>query len=253
MVNGIEKFIEKFKDYPNCYTVIGGSACDILMSEANLTFRATKDIDMILVVENQTSEFGKQFWEYIKEGGYQCGWKNDEDMHFYRFTNPLPGYPYMIELFSRKLNYHFDIEEGIIPIHIDDYVSSLSAILLNDSFYRFMLEGRKIVNNICVLEAEYLIPFKMYAYINMIERKNKGEFIKSSDLKKHKYDVFRLVQIVDVSKTIHAKGIVNEVINHFIQIIIKEELPLKQIGITLTKKQCIHLLCQLYGIKEIQI
>ena len=35
MVNGIETFREKFKDYSDCYTVIGGTACDILMTEAD--------------------------------------------------------------------------------------------------------------------------------------------------------------------------------------------------------------------------
>ncbi len=33
----------------------------------------------------------------------------------------------MIELFSRKPGYHLEVEEGIIPIHIDDDTSSLSA------------------------------------------------------------------------------------------------------------------------------
>ena len=51
MVIGMELFREKFKEYSDCYTIIGGAACDILMSEADLNFRATKDIDMILILE----------------------------------------------------------------------------------------------------------------------------------------------------------------------------------------------------------
>ena len=47
----INSFIEKFKDYTDCYTVIGGTACDILMTEAGTDFRATNDIDMILIME----------------------------------------------------------------------------------------------------------------------------------------------------------------------------------------------------------
>ena len=45
MVPGIDSFREKFKDYTDYYTIIGGTACDILLSEADLPFRATKDID----------------------------------------------------------------------------------------------------------------------------------------------------------------------------------------------------------------
>ena len=89
MVEGIESFREKFRDYTDCYTVIGGAACDILMSEAEIAFRATKDIDMILIPEDKKAEFAKAFWKYIRDGGYRCGWRNNADVHFYRFTEPL--------------------------------------------------------------------------------------------------------------------------------------------------------------------
>lgn len=163
MVKGIESFIEKFKDYSDCYTIIGGTACDILMSEAQIDFRVTKDIDMIILLEDRYQEFAKVFWSYIKEGGYKCGWRNNESSHFYRFTEPKQGYPIMIELFSKNPDYHLEGIDEIIPVHIDDDVSSLSAILLNDDFYYFMLEGKTTINNLSVLSAEYIIPFKMYA------------------------------------------------------------------------------------------
>jgi hypothetical protein len=51
VVSGIDSFKEKFKDYTDDYTIIGGAACDILLTEADLSFRATKDIDMILIME----------------------------------------------------------------------------------------------------------------------------------------------------------------------------------------------------------
>ena len=50
MVDGIESFKAKFIGYEDCYTVIGGAACDILMTEADMDFRQTKDIDMILIL-----------------------------------------------------------------------------------------------------------------------------------------------------------------------------------------------------------
>lgn len=171
MVTGIDTFREKFKDYTDCYTAIGGAACDIIMSQANFDFRATKDIDMILIIEDRYPEFGKVFWEYIKEAGYKCGSRNSEDMHFYRFTDPKAGYPVMIELFSKKTGYKLEVDEGIIPIHMDEDTSSLSAILLNDDFYNFMLQGRAVVDGISVLRAEYLIPFKMFAWLDLKNKK----------------------------------------------------------------------------------
>ena len=168
MVPGIDSFREKFKDYTDYYTIIGGTACDILLSEADLPFRATKDIDMILIMEDNFPEFASIFWEYIKEGGYKCGWKNEQNMHFYRFTEGKFGYPTMIELFSRKPGYHLEIEEGIIPIHIDDDTSSLSAILLNDDFYKFMMSGRRVVDGIGVEELENRL--KSPVQINIMHR-----------------------------------------------------------------------------------
>ena len=41
MVIGLEAFREAFKGYEDCYTIIGGTAGDILMNKANLDFRAT--------------------------------------------------------------------------------------------------------------------------------------------------------------------------------------------------------------------
>lgn len=137
MIDGIECFKNAFGKYPDCYTIIGGAACDILMEEQDLEFRPTHDIDMILILEKIGNGFMDAFWRFIKDGGYRCGWKTSESVHFYRFTEPNFGYPKQIELFSRR-DGSIDVENGIIPIHACDDVSSLSAILLNDDFYRFM-------------------------------------------------------------------------------------------------------------------
>ena len=74
MVDGLISFREKYKDFTDCYTVIGGTACSILLSEADIDFRSTKDIDMILIMEDRYKEFAQVFWEYIREGKYECGW-----------------------------------------------------------------------------------------------------------------------------------------------------------------------------------
>lgn len=247
MVTGMDSFREKFKDYSDCYTVIGGAACDILMTEADLPFRATKDIDMILILEDRSKEFANAFWEYIKEGGYRCGWKNNSDMHFYRFTEPMRGFPKQIELFSRMPGYKLDVAEGIIPIYIDDDVSSLSAILLNDDYYNFMLEGRKTIQGIGILDAEHIIPFKMFAWLDLKRRKEQGEHVNERDLKKHKYDVFRLLQIVPNGTKIASQGLVKDSILLFFDEIKKEDLRLGQMGLPFEKDVAIALLEEIYG------
>ena len=51
MVTGIESFKEWFKGNESQYAIIGGTACDILMTEEGLDFRATKDIDLVLLLK----------------------------------------------------------------------------------------------------------------------------------------------------------------------------------------------------------
>ena len=242
----INSFIEKFKDYTDCYTVIGGTACDILMTEAGTDFRATKDIDMILIMEARYKEFAHIFWEFIMEGGYRFGWKNSEKAHFYRFTEPRSGYPAMIELFSREPNYINFIPDGIIPIHIDENTSSLSAILLNDDYYKFMLAGRRIVSGISVLDTEHLIPFKMYAWLDLKDRKARGEHVNERDLKKHKYDVFRLLQIARRNNKIETNGIVRENIIRFMEEIRMENIPFIQLLLPFEMQEALAYLGEIY-------
>lgn len=248
MVKGLERFIEKFKDCTDCYTIIGGTACDILMSEQDLDFRATKDIDMIIIMEEKTDEFAKLFWEFINEGEYKCGWKNSEEPHYYRFTEPLQGYPVQIELFSKSPDYHLKADTTIIPLHIDDDVSSLSAILLNDDYYNFMLKGRRILTGVSVLGAEYIIPFKMYAWLDLHKRKEDGKHVNSRDLRKHKLDVFRLLDIIDIDSKVELSERIKSDVIKFIESVADEDLDdtLQQVGVIMSFKDALNSLRKIY-------
>jgi hypothetical protein len=66
MVIGLDTFREYFKDYTDSYIIIGGTACDLVIDAAGFTPRATKDIDIILVVEAMSAAFVQQFWQFCK-------------------------------------------------------------------------------------------------------------------------------------------------------------------------------------------
>ena len=230
-VIGLDEFARYFAGYEECYTIIGGAACEILMSQTPIDFRATKDIDMIILFEDKFKEFAQLFWDYVREGGYTYGWKNSDEPHFYRFTDPKDGYPKQIELFSRKPNYHLEASTPIVPIHIDDDVSSLSAILLNDDFYDFMLKGRTVIRGLSVLETSYIIPFKMRAWVNLMQEKAEGRHVNSKDLRKHKNDVFQLFQIVPEGETIEVTGDVADSVDEFLEMITRENIVFADLGI----------------------
>ena len=81
---------------------------------------------------------------------------------------------------------------GITPLHIDDSVSSLSAILLNEAYYKALLQGREVIDGISVLPHSMLIPFKAKAWLDLSERDRRGEHVDSRDLKKHRNDIIRM-------------------------------------------------------------
>ena len=55
MVRGIDTFREYFKDFEANYVIIGGTACEIHEENYAQFPRATKDIDIILIVEAPVS------------------------------------------------------------------------------------------------------------------------------------------------------------------------------------------------------
>ena len=233
MIVGYESFREHFKGYEDCYTIIGGTACDILMNDAALDFRATKDVDMILLVEERFEEFAQIFWEYIKAGQYKCGWKSSDTPHFYRFTEPqVSNYPIMIELFSRRPDFQQEHPEHYLtPLPVSDEISSLSAIMLDDNYYNLMLEGRRTVDGVSVLGAEYLILFKMKAWLDLTQKKADDQHVNERDLKKHKNDVFRLFAIVDPTLRIQLPEPIAAEVNTFMQKITSEGIKLSDLKI----------------------
>lgn len=68
MVTGIESFKEWFKGNESQYAIIGGTACDILMTEEGLDFRATKDIDLVLIIEAVDAERAGAEPEGLRQG-----------------------------------------------------------------------------------------------------------------------------------------------------------------------------------------
>lgn len=205
MVKGLDRFREFLKGFEGQYVLIGGAACDILFASNEGQFRATRDLDMVLIVEALTSEFGEKFWEFIEAGKYRNKATNAGRP---QFKPENDSYPKMIELFART---DFKLKEmnGLTPIHIDDEVSSLSAILLDEDYYAALLSGMVVVNGLSVLRPEYLLLFKAKAFLDLSERKTKGDHINSRDIKKHKNDILRIAtefvleKIEELPESIH--------------------------------------------------
>jgi hypothetical protein len=204
MVKGLDRFREYFLSFNDQYVLIGGTACSLVMQEAGLDFRSTKDLDIVLSVEALNSKFVETFWKFIKKGKYQNKQKSTGKKIFYRFYSPEdPSFPEMLELFSKKPKSVFlGNESHLTPIPIDEEISSLSAILLDENYYHFIHTGKRDVEGLSVISPEYLIPLKALAWVNLSKKLAEGNMIDEKNIRKHKNDVFRLYQLLAPSTQI---------------------------------------------------
>ncbi len=116
----------------------------------------------------------------------------------YRFQKPASaGFPATIELFCRAPE-GIQIAAGVhlTPIPFDEVVASLSAILLDDEYYRFIMDGRRTVDGLPWIGAEQLIPLKGHAWLDLSARRAAGEEMDAKNIRKHGNDVIRLMQLL---------------------------------------------------------
>lgn len=248
MVLGFESFKKWFEGFDDQYVIIGGVACDILMTEEQLDFRTTKDIDMVLLVESLTPDFGRRFWDYVREGEYQHKNKSSGEPQYYRFIEPgKPDFPRMIELFSRRLDsMKLPADAVLTPIPMDEDLSSLSAILMDDDYYRFLQTGRTIIEGVPVLSATHLIPLKVKAWLDLSARKTAGEKVDSKDISKHKKDVFRLTQLLSTTTMMESSVGIRADMVKFCSAMDIEPVDMKAIGVQISKDLALEQLRRSY-------
>lgn len=199
MVKGLDVFQKHFANHAGQFILIGGTAATLTMELAGLDFRATKDLDIVLNIEALTPAFGKTFWKFVESGRYEIREaSNTGRPMLYRFRRPADtSYPFMLELFCRSPD-GIRLAEGsqLTPIPFDDVVSSLSAILLDDAYYNFILTGRRENAGLTWIGEDRLIPLKAHAWLDLSTRKDRGEQIDSKSIRKHGNDVIRLSQLL---------------------------------------------------------
>lgn len=235
MVRGLEVFRDWFKGYSDQYVLIGGTAATFAMEQASLDFRATKDLDIVLHVEVLTPAFGEAFWAFVRAGQYEhCQVSSTGKPVFYRFQRPgNRDFPAMLELFSRPPE-HFTPARGSVltPIPLDEAISSLSAILLDDDYYAFILSGRRETDGLPWIGEDRLIPLKALAWLDLSARRDQGEPVDSKDVRKHLNDVLRLSQLLTARSSISLVDCIRSDMERFLVVLQAESsIDLKAIGV----------------------
>ncbi|MDO4712090.1 MAG: hypothetical protein Q4A75_08940 [Peptostreptococcaceae bacterium] len=249
----LQKFKEHFNGFENQYIIIGGTACELIMENEEIPFRATKDLDIVLIIETLTNEFAERFWQYIKEANYQHMNKSTGKTQFYRFVSPKSkDHPFMIEIFSRKPEGIVLNEDAVLtPLPFDEEISSLSAILIDEAYYELLKSGHSLLDGIPILDEYTLIPFKAKAWLDLQDRKERGESVDGKNIKKHKNDVFRLAQLLTPNTRKELSNAIKEDMKLFLSAMEKEDIDLKALNLrNLSKENIIQLLLFCYGIEK---
>ncbi len=248
MVAGIDKFREHFADYDKHYAIIGGAACDLLFTAAGLDFRATKDIDMVLCVEVVDASFGKALKAFLDAGGYQARERSDGAKEYYRFHKPTnAAYPFMIEVFARKPG-TVQVPEDVTltRISVEDDMVSLSAILLEDGYYEALQAAKQKIDGVTIIDQTILIPFKARAFLDLSDRAKVVEKIDSKNIKKHRNDVFRLVQLLSRDVSVDVSETTRKDLLRFLEMEAVDPVDLKALGVPLDRDEAIAILRSTY-------
>lgn len=254
MVRGLDVFRDYFAGYSDQFVLIGGTAATLAMEEAGLEFRATKDLDIVLHIEALSPSFGEVFWRFIESGGYEIRQASETARPvFYRFQKPADaGFPAMLELFCRAPD-GINLAEGshLTPIPIDEAAASLSAILIDDVYYDFILAGRREVDGLPWVGEDRLIPLKASAWLDLGQRQAKGELVDSKNIRKHANDVLRLSQLLAPDVLIEVAPRIAEDLDRFIDGILADRtFDAKSLGINSSVAEIGERIALAYGLNR---
>ncbi len=217
-VVGLDTFIVHFEGYEDHYVLIGGAACSLWLGAQGLSFRSTRDLDVVIIVERMNVEFARLLWDFISDAKFVSLEQAIGKPQLYRFYGPeTAGYPYMIELLTRRL---LDLPESVhlTPMPIGDEVSSLSAILLDDKYYYFVLEHKEQIEGASTIPGGCLIPLKAKAWLDLTKRRVEGDTnVRMSDILKHRNDVFRLLIAMSPADRVSLPPTIQDDLGRFVQ------------------------------------
>ena len=211
-------FQEMFRDYQDYYVLIGGTATSIVLDVQGFESRTTKDYDMVIIDELKNKAFYDVLINFLTLGEYE-GSQTDHKAQLFRFTTQKAGFSEMIELFSILPEYPLKKVSRETPVHFDES-ASLSALLLEEDYYQLLIQEKEVIEGYSVLSNRGLIVFKAKAWLDMIERSEKGERGLSKKIKKHLNDIARLTALLHEDDKLSNLAVSNSVkfdMNRFIE------------------------------------
>jgi hypothetical protein len=195
IIKGLEVFSKYFSLYPDCYCLIGGTALSLIYQERGLPFRATKDLDVVVLLNLKSPAFIKKIIAFVQEGAYAKGTVSENHCSF-RFSNPKEGYPRTIELFTKEQAIGLSLAKNLEHLNLDQEVS-FSAIVLDPVYYDYIASNTKQGTPSYISDYS-IVPLKAKAYLGNKELFKKGvKGIDEKTYRKHAYDIIRFIFVFE--------------------------------------------------------
>ncbi len=229
MIKGLNHFTEHFANSSEDFVVIGGVAAHAFMNSEGLDFRATKDIDLVIIARPATI-FCQNLIAYIEAGRYEIQENRNGRPTLYRFRKPKDAdYPAQIEIFcKRPEDLILRDNQRIVPIKETPDSAALSAILLEDDYFELIKSAMQKINGLPVATPEVLMALKGRAFNDITDRKAAGDLTATSDeIKKHRNDILRLSQALPRQRVVNLAGLPANHMDRFLKEV--EQIPAREL------------------------
>ena len=219
MIKGLDHFTKHFADSTDDFVVVGGVAAHEIMDFEALPFRATKDIDLVIIARPATA-FCQRLVAYLGSGKYEIRQNKDGKPTYYRFMKPKETeYPAQIEIFSRRPeDLPLADNQHVVPIGDAPESAALSAILIEDDYFELVKSTIRKIKGLPVASTEAIIALKSRAFNDLTARRAGGDLTANADeIRKHRNDIFRLSKALSQKSTVRLTGLPEIHMNRFLK------------------------------------
>ena len=203
----------------------------------------------MLCVDAVSAEFSTVFAGFLDAGGYRSRERSSGQREFYCFHRPSDDtYPAMIEPFARRPETQpLPDSVKLSPIPLEEDVISLSAILLDDDYFEALRDMRVVIDGISLIDERILIPFKARAFLDLSGLRAGGQDIDSRHTRKHRGDVFRLIQLLPGEGELNVTGPIRaDLVELLERVYDAPEFDYKALKLPITLADAIALLSRYY-------
>ncbi len=192
-VRGMETFAQYFSTYEDCYCLIGGAALSLINEKQGRFSRATKDLDIVVVLNVKTPSFIQEMVRFVQEGGYREA-SVSPSFCSYRFSKPdRSDFPEQVELFTKEQQIGKSLSQSVQHLSLETEMS-FSSIVLDPVYYDYIASNAK-KDGISYISDYSIVPLKAKAYLEnkkLYEQHVKG--ITEGTYTKHARDIIRFIR-----------------------------------------------------------